>query len=202
MGNAENLHSDLIKEDNELIASFTSGDREAFDALVLKYKDRVFNICYRFVTDYDEANDCAQEVFLKVYRSLKGFKFKSTFSTWLYSITINTCKNKVASAEYRMSKRSLRLDEPVKTEDDDVKIELKDPKPLQSDMLDRKNAAVRIEKAIDSLPGDQKAVVILRDIEGLSYEEISATTGFNLGTVKSKLSRAREALREKLKGLA
>lgn len=174
-----------------------------FDGLVLEYKDKVFNLCFRFLGDYDEADDCAQETFVKVFRSLKDFRGESAVSTWIYRIAVNTCKNRVASAQYRRNKTLIRLDESKKTDEgDEHKVEIGDERLSPAKEIEMKEKCELIQRAIDSLPDDQRSVVILRDIEGLSYEEISEATGYNLGTVKSKLSRARQELREKLKDLA
>lgn len=172
-----------------------------FDELVLTHKDKVFNLCYRFLGDYEEANDCAQETFVKVYRSLKGFRRESSVSTWIYRIAVNTCKNRLTSAHYRGSKHMVRLDEPKETEDGERAVEIAGRSLSPAAELDRKEKGELIQEAINSLPPDQRVVAVLRDVEGLSYDEISETTGYNLGTVKSKLARARQELREKLKGL-
>jgi RNA polymerase sigma-70 factor (ECF subfamily) len=172
-----------------------------FDELVLKHKDKVYNLCYRFMGDYGEADDCAQETFVKVYRSLKGFRSESSVSTWIYRIAVNTCKNRLKSAQYRGSRNMIRLDEPKETEDGERAVEVAGRSLSPSGELDRKEKGELIQDAINSLPADQKSVVVLRDVEGLPYEEISEVTGYNLGTVKSKLARARQELREKLKGL-
>ncbi len=172
-----------------------------FDELVLEHKDKVFNLCYRFLGNYEEADDCAQETFVKVYRSLKGFRRESSVSTWIYRIAVNTCKNRIASAQYRRSRIMVRLDEPKETDDGARPIEIGDGKLSPAAEAGRRQMGELIQEAIDSLPRDQKSVVILRDVEGLSYEDVAAATGLNIGTVKSKLARARQELREKLKGL-
>jgi RNA polymerase sigma-70 factor (ECF subfamily) len=194
---------EAASDDALLIRAFQSEDnpKSAFNALVLKYQSKIFNLCYRFLGDYEEANDCAQETFLKVYRSLNSFRFDSAFSTWLYRIAVNTCKNKLVSAEYRYKKKMLRLDTAVDDSESDCKLEIKDESQSPAVELEKKERARLIQEAIDALAEDQKKVVILRDIELLSYEEIAKITGFNLGTVKSKLSRARQALCEKLRRL-
>lgn len=185
-------------EDRSLIeAVCLNQDRFAFDRLVVKYQDKVFNLCYRFMGNYEDANDCAQDAFVKAYRSLQKFKFQSAFSTWLYRITVNTCKNKLDSLSYRFGKMMLRLHR----DKDDPPVEVKDETRSPEVELESAERSKTIQKAIAALPGDQKSVVVLRDIEGLSYDEISAITGYNLGTVKSKLFRARGELRKKLKGL-
>jgi RNA polymerase sigma-70 factor, ECF subfamily len=176
-------------------------DSTAFDKLVVKYQHKVFNLCYRYLGDHEEANDSAQEVFLKVYRSLKAFRFESAFSTWLYRITVNTCKNKLVSAEYKYKKKMVRIDEPVDPAEGDCKFEIKDESKSPAVELEKQEKEKLIQEAIDSLPEDQKRMVVLRDIESLSYEAIAEISGLNLGTVKSKLSRARAALCDKLRRL-
>ena len=183
------------------IRAFLGGDREAFDRLVLHFQDRVFNLSYRMLGDYDEANDCAQETFVKVYRSLKDFRFEASFATWLYTIAANTCRNRLKSLEFRTRKQMVRID-PMETSDGaHASVELADPAPSALDRLTRHEQEIAVQRAIATLTEDHRTVVILRDIEGLSYEEIAAITGYTLGTVKSKLSRARQRLCEKLKGV-
>ena len=197
----EITHSTIShEEDRELVRAFQTGDRAAFDALVLKHKDKLFNLCYWFLGDRQEANDSAQDAFIKVYRSLKKFRFESAFSTWLYRIAANTCKNRLKSSEYRHKKNMVWLDNPGKIEDDQYPAEIHDGTPSPMVELEKKERMMLIQKAIASLPVDQSTVVVLRDIEGLSYEEVSNITGLNFGTVKSRLSRARQRLRTKLRG--
>lgn len=185
-------------EDSALVEAFqTEHSKEAFDSLVVKYQDKVFNLCYRFMGNYHDANDCAQDTFVKAYRSLKKFRFEASFSTWLYRIAVNTCKNKLSSLQYRFSKILFRIDRPAESE---MSIEIKDESQSPEVLFETSEKGRRIQKAIDSLPEDQKTVVVLRDIEGLPYEEIAQITGYNMGTVKSKLARARERLRKKLRG--
>ncbi|MBN1897434.1 MAG: sigma-70 family RNA polymerase sigma factor [Spirochaetes bacterium] len=186
-------------EDFELIKAFLSSKKEAFDKLVLKYQDLVFNVCFRFFGNHDEADDCSQETFIKVYKSMKNFKFQSSFSTWLYRIAMNTCKNRLASLEYRFSKKMIRLD---KNPDEEGKtIDVQDDTYSPITIVERQEKEKMIQQAINKLPSDQKQVIVLRDIENLSYEEIVKITDLKLGTVKSKLARARESLRDKLKGV-
>jgi RNA polymerase sigma-70 factor (ECF subfamily) len=181
------------------IKAFLGGDVGGFDQLVLRYKDRVFNLCYRLVGDYEEADDCAQETFVKVYRSLKGFRFGSSFATWLYTIAVNHCKNRLRSLQYRFWKRAVRID-PLKKEDDPGCLDtIEDPAPSPLAHLTKKEREALLQRAIKGLPKPSRTVVVLRDMEGLSYEEIVDITGYNIGTVKSKLARARQMLREQLK---
>jgi RNA polymerase sigma-70 factor (ECF subfamily) len=189
------------QEDQLLVQSFQQGKEKdaSFEKLVLKYRNRIFNLCYRMLGIYDEADDCAQEVFLKVYLSLGNFRGESSFSTWVYRIAMNACKNKLVTAEYRHRKRTLRLDDPLPTADGEVRIEIKDESSSPALELEKKEKDSLIQGAIEALPEDQRQMVVLRDVEGLSYEEIVRVSGFTMGTVKSKLSRARAALSEKLR---
>jgi len=102
-------------EDALLIEAFQRGDKKAFDELVIRHKDRIFNLCYRFLGDYEEANDSAQEAFVKAYGSLNTFRLESAFSTWLYRIAVNACKNKLGSAAYRAKRKTVSLDNPATT---------------------------------------------------------------------------------------
>lgn len=201
-----NWKADKIEEpdmdDWQLVRDVQADNRAAFDRLVLKYQDSIFNLCLRMLGDYDEARDSAQETFIKVYRNINTFKFKSAFSTWLYRIAINTCKNNISSLSYRMRKKTLRLDAPAQNMDDDNgPIDVRDDSSNPADIYEKKERNMIIQKAIESLPAKQRMLVVLRDIEGKSYEEIVEITGMKEGTVKSKLSRARHELRERLTGV-
>ena len=186
------------EEDFRLIRSFLAGEGRSFDELVINYRNRVFNTCYRILGNYEDANDSAQDVFVKVFRSLKKFRFRSSFSTWIYRIAINTCRNKLRSAGYRHRMKTLRLDQTVDQEDGSYSLEIGDERRTPEKELTRKERWILIQQAIDSLPESQKTVVILRDIDGFTYEEIASIAGLNPGTVKSKLARARQKLRVKL----
>lgn len=192
--------SNIELETERLVRSFLAGDRRAFDRLVLLQKKQVFNLCYRFLGDYDDADDCAQEVFVKVSRTLKGFRFESSLKTWLHRVTVNTCKNRLNSLEYRLRSRRERIDMVRETDDEARNADIEDNTRSPEAELVRKEIDRLIQGAIDTLPAKQKLVVVLRDIEGRSYEEIVEITGLRPGTVKSKLSRARQQLRETLKG--
>jgi RNA polymerase sigma-70 factor (ECF subfamily) len=183
------------------VRAFQAGNKAAFDELVLKHKDRVFNLCYWFLGDYEEANDSAQEIFVKVYRSLNKFRLESTFATWLYRIAVNTCKNRIKSSEYRHKKKMVWLNNPGEAEGTKAEPDIPDESPSPMMELEKKERLMLIKEAINSLPEEQKMVVALRDIEGLSYDEVADITGLNLGTVKSRLARARLDLREKLRGV-
>jgi len=187
--------------DSALTKAFQAGESGVFDKLVLRHKDKVFNLCYRFLGDHQEANDSAQEIFIKVYQSLKKFRFKSSFSTWLYRITLNTCKNRIKSMEYRFKKRMKRLDIQEMPTHGNPSNEWVDESQSPMAALEKKERSRIIQEAINSLPETKRTMILLRDIEGLTYDEIAEVAGLNLGTVKSKLARARADLRDKLRGV-
>ncbi len=189
------------QEDTVLVKAFQSGGEASFDKLVLRYQDQVFRICYRFIGDYEEAKDCAQEIFIKVYNSLNAFRFESSVSTWLYRIAVNACKNKLRSLKYRRNRMMVRFDSLQESDGGSRVFEIENDSLSPEGELEKKERQMLIHKAINSLPKDQKMLVVLRDIEGFSYEDLTKITGYNPGTIKSKLSRARNKLRGKLKGL-
>lgn len=192
-------NSELIRgdDDADLIKAFRAGNADSFEILVNKYKDRVFNLCYRFLGDYQEAEDASQDVFVKVYNALNKFRFRSSFYTWLYRITVNTCKNRINSLAFKKVKKNVRL------ENNEISglTEISDEGNNPAIQLEKNERIKMIQHAINTLPQGQKTMIILRDIEGLSYEEISDITGKRPGTVKSRLSRARLDLSKKLKGI-
>ncbi|MHC1729330.1 MAG: sigma-70 family RNA polymerase sigma factor [Syntrophobacteraceae bacterium] len=185
-------------EDNNDIAEFLSGNRMAIDRLILRHQDRIFNLCYRLLGDLSDAEDCAQETFVKVFRSLKNFRLESSFSTWLFTIAVNTCRNKRSSSEFRFWKRVFRIDRQEDDEGNPKDYEIEDMTPSPLARMTEKEREVVVQSAIASLPHDHRTVIVLRHVEGLSYEEICKITGYNLGTVKSKLARARLQLQKKL----
>ena len=194
---AEHMTRDADTTD---ISAFLAGNREALDRLVLRHQDRIYNLCCRLLGDQAEAEECAQETFVKVFRSLGNFRLESSFSTWLYTIAVNTCKNRRSSAENRFWKRILRLNPGSNDEEETPELDIEDLSPSPLAQLEEKEQQVRIQKAIDSLPDDGRTVIVLRHIEELSYEEICEITGYNLGTLKSKLARARLLLQEEASG--
>ncbi len=190
----------LPDDDIKDIGAFLSGDREAFERLVLRHKDRTFNLCYRLLGDHEDADDCAQEIFIKVFRSLKNFKLQSSFSTWLYAIAVNTCRNKRCSAERRFWRKILRFGTDSKEEEGSLDCDFEDPAPSPLAIMTEKEREAILQSAINSLSLDHRTVIVLRHIEGLSYEEICRITNYNPGTLRSKLARARLQLQNKLQG--
>lgn len=138
---------------------------------------------------------------MKAFRSLHGFQFRSAFSTWLYAIGANTCRNRLASLDYRLKSRTISISHSTQRDMGSTAMDLEDPSPSPLAQLSRNERDRLVQDAIQSLPAEARTVVVLRDVEGLSYEEVAEITGYNQGTVKSKLARARQQLRETLKGV-
>ncbi len=196
----ERKQPELPEADAVLIRAFQAGDQTAFDGLVLRHKDGLFNLIYWLLGDYEEANDCAQDVFIKVYKGLKRFRFESAFATWLYRIAVNTCKNRFKSAAYRWQKKRVPLENPEGSEDGNPRLAVRNGAPSPLHELERKERARMVHDAIRALPEEQGTMIVLRDIQGQSYQEIAAITGLNLGTVKSRLARGRLELKQRLEG--
>jgi len=182
-------------EDRDWVRAFQAGKEEGFNRLVLKHKDRIFGLCRRLLGDHDEAEDAAQEVFVRVFHGLGEFRLEAKFSTWLYRIAVNVSKNKMESRAYR----DRRSHQPLEAADADGDGAQSSPSPAQE--LESKGRRQLIEAAIARLDEEQRVLVVLRDVEGRSYEEIAETTGINMGNLKSRLNRGRRQLQEWLKEL-
>lgn len=189
----------MIQDDNDqqLVQRVQKGDKAAFDLLVRKYQHRVLKLVSRFVNDAAEAEDVAQEAFLKAYRALPAFRGDSAFYTWLYRIAINTAKNTLVSNRRRPVDFDLDLQDP---EQHDRQAMLKDGDTPEGVLLTDEIRGV-VERALEQLPEDLRTAIVLRELEGLSYEEIAEAMDCPVGTVRSRIFRAREAIDKKLKPL-
>jgi RNA polymerase sigma-70 factor (ECF subfamily) len=187
--------------DENFIKKCQNGDREAFNKLVKKYQNDVFNICFRFLGNKDDAYDTAQDIFIKVYESIHEFKFKASFMTWLYRITLNTCKNKSTSNFKRNS--LIKNIETLNNDDERVNIVemIGDKSPAILDEILAKQRDEIVQKIINSLPFLYKNIIILSDIHGCSHKEIAQLCDLNISTVKTRLIRGRNLIRMKLEGL-
>jgi RNA polymerase sigma-70 factor (ECF subfamily) len=183
--------------DQELVRRVQAGDQSAFNVLVLKYQHRVLKLVGRFVNDPTEAEDVAQEAFLKAYRALPSFRGDSAFYTWLYRIAINTAKNALVAYKRRPVDFDLDLQDPEQFE---RQARLKEADTPEGVLLTDEIREV-VEKAMEQLPEDLRTAIVLRELEGLSYEEIAEAMDCPVGTVRSRIFRAREAIDKKLKPL-
>ena len=191
------------RRDADLIAACRDGQTQAFGELVTRYQDRVFNLAYRLTSNHEDAAEIAQEAFLKAYRGLESFRGDCAFYTWVFRITVNTVRSRQRFKAVRPSEVSLDAVSPA-TESDSgqgrhsLKTQLKADGPDPSEEATRAENKVIVEQAITRLGNDQRMLIILRDIEGRDYGEISEILECPRGTVKSRLHRARAALRELL----
>lgn len=182
--------------DQQLVARVQKGDKRAFDLLVLKYQHKIVSLVSRYVHDNHEAEDVAQESFIRAYRALRDFRSESAFYTWLYRIAINTARNWLASNKRRPSAPSSYESEDGETFDETDN--LTDNTTPESELASRQIAQT-VNKAIEDLPEDLRNAIVLREIEGMSYEDIAQSMNCPIGTVRSRIFRAREAIAEKLR---
>jgi len=180
--------------DLALIKRVQQGDRSAFDLLVVKYQHKILKLIMRYVRDPSEAMDVAQEAFLKAYRAAPSFRGDSAFYTWLYRIAINTAKNYLVAAGRRPAQFDVDLQDPEQYEAFSKLRELDTPEGLA--LSDEIREAVN--RAIADLPEDLRTAILLREIEGMSYEEIAQTMECPVGTVRSRIFRAREAIDKRI----
>ena len=174
-------------DDSDLIRLFRKGAPFAFEALVRKYQDRIYNLCRYMLHDPQNAQDAAQDVFLKAYQGLKDFRPESSFYTWIYRIALNTC------LDYRRkSRREALRDEPLPED-------LPSDEPSPEQLYESEEISESVQLALQKLPEKLRAAIVLREIEALSYEEIAEVVHISVGTVKSRISRAREQLRRLIK---
>ncbi|MBK1701843.1 RNA polymerase sigma factor RpoE [Thiococcus pfennigii] len=183
--------------DQELVARAQLGDKRAFDLLVLKYQQKVGNLVGRYVRDPSEVLDVTQEAFLKAYRALSGFRGDSAFYTWLYRIAINTVKNHMVAQSRRPPGDD--LDAEV-AEQMDMGARLRENATPERHLL-TEEIAETVQQALDGLPEDLRTAIVLRELEGLSYEEIAVAMDCPIGTVRSRIFRAREAIDKRLRPL-
>ena len=178
-----------------LVERLKKGDRDAFDELIREYEKQVINIAYGMLSDHDDAIDAAQEVFVRIYKSIGTFKGQSSLKTWIYRITANICSDMLRKRQRTAQTVSIY---PSDEDEKSVLSELADDDPTPEEALELTERQRAVREAIASLSPDFRAVITLCDIDGCSYEEAAAALSIPYGTVKSRLNRARNALRKKL----
>jgi len=176
-----------LEDSGELLERLRTGNAAAFEELVVSHQHRIFAVALRMLGDAAEAQDVAQEVFVRVYRAIGKFRGESKLSTWLYAITARLCLTRLAAGERRLVRHG-----------EEVLARVVDGQADPVAAAERGELEVALHRAIAELPDDRRIVVVLRDLEGLSYEEIAQTLHLELGTVRSRLHRARMDLKEKL----
>jgi RNA polymerase sigma-70 factor (ECF subfamily) len=184
------------KIQKEVIENCKAGDEKAFAEIVLHRQKKVFNIAYRMLGNSEEAKDLAQDVFISVFESIKGLKEEIKFDAWLTQITLNHCRNRWKYLKRRQYFSSDSLDDPIETEDGSMPRAIPDPSGNPETLLEKKMIRELIQSGLLKLKEEQRELVVLRDLQGYSYEEMGEALGLPEGTIKSKLHRARMDLKE------
>jgi RNA polymerase sigma-70 factor, ECF subfamily len=187
------------RNDAVLVSASQQGDLEAFEQLVAKHQKRMLNVAYRLTNDYDDACEVVQDAFLSAYKSIKSFRGDAKFTTWLTAITVNLSKNRLKQMRSRKGHEAYSLDEQVETDDGRMKIDPPSKEPSVLDRLEARDVKVRVQDCIKALEPDFREILVLRDLQDFSYEEIGGMLKVREGTVKSRLFRAREMVKDCLK---
>lgn len=181
-------------EDGDVVGAFLDGEERAFQELVQRYQTRLLNFIYRTIGDREKAEDLVQEVFIRVYRHLHRFDRSKKFSTWIYTIASNLAKNELRNR----SRNPLVLFQTIRAgfQDEDRPLQFEDSSMRPDDLYRKRHLRELVEQAVAQLPPHHREVFVLRELEGKTYEEIAEITSCNLGTVKSRLNRARNSFAE------
>ncbi|NTW59975.1 MAG: sigma-70 family RNA polymerase sigma factor [Nitrospirae bacterium] len=191
--------SNIVDDDAELVASAQQDDLSAFEALVARYQKRMLNTAFRIIGEYEDACEVTQDAFVSAYRNLNGFRGEAKFSTWLTAITVNLSKNRLKRMIIRQKREPVSLDAPIRTDDGEVMPDPPSKEPSVLDRMERQDAKKTVQDCIQALEPDFREVLVLRDMQDFSYEEIGGMLKVAAGTVKSRLFRARESVKECLK---
>jgi RNA polymerase sigma-70 factor (ECF subfamily) len=183
-----------LQDDSTVVGAFLNGDERAFSELVERYQTRLLNFIYRTIGDREKAEDLVQEVFIRVYRHLHRFDRSKKFSTWVYTIASNLAKNELRNR----SRNPLVLFQAITKnwQDEERPLQFEDEANRPDDLYRKRDVREKVEEAVEQLPEHHRNVFVLRELEGKSYEEIAEITNTNLGTVKSRLNRARNSFAE------
>ena len=185
------------KQEKVLIKKSKKGDAQAFEELILSYHKKVLNLAYRMLGSVSDAEDAAQEIFIKVFRTLYSFNERSAFSTWLYKVATNVCLDILRKRKRQNGGAMVSINR-YNSQDDEYELPIEDDAPSPYEEAQKKEAMRALNSALDLLSEEQRAVIVMRDINGLSYEEIADVMECSLGTIKSRINRSRLALRKLL----
>ncbi|MHB8883251.1 MAG: RNA polymerase sigma factor [Thermodesulfovibrionales bacterium] len=188
-------------EDETLVSLCKKGDTDAFEELVRRHQKKMLNTAYRMTANYEDACEIVQDAFVAAYKALPRFEERSRFSTWLYTIVLNQTRNHLKKGSTVEQRREFSLDEPITTEDGFIRPEPASSGPSMLETLEQREIQSQVQKCISGLDADFREVLVLRDIQGFAYEEICSLLKLADGTVKSRLFRARESVRDCLKKL-
>jgi len=190
---------DALDADAALVAASQQGDLSAFETLVEKYQKRMLNIAFRFLGDYDDASEVVQDAFVSAHRNLKGFRAEAKFSTWLTAITMNLSRNRLKKMKLHQSRVPVSLDAPIQTASGEMMPDPPSGEPSVLDRMEKRDVQAKVQDCIKALEADFREVLVLRDMQDFSYEEIGGMLKVAAGTVKSRLFRARESVKDCLK---
>ncbi|MFZ5650106.1 MAG: RNA polymerase sigma factor [Bacillota bacterium] len=182
-------------DDELLVRRSRDGDLDSFDELVSRYQSRVYTVAFRFMGNHADAGDLAQEAFIRAFQSLPTFRGDSSFATWLYRIVSNACRDELRKQQRQ---KKVSLDEMIMQPGGNPSLAAAGPTPEEH--LESIEMRDMVQRHLSELSGDHRLILVMRDIQGLSYEEIASALDCNVGTVKSRLSRARHALKNRLTG--
>lgn len=183
-----------MSDEMNLVKRARSGDVAAFEQLIEDYQKRIFSIAFRMIQNQEDAADLTQEVIIKIFKNLDKFKGDAKFSTWVYRITTNTCLDELKKA--RRQNPTYSLDKEIETDEGSLAGQLPDKRPTPEESAERKAVRSGVNAAIGKLGDEHRQVIVLRDIQGFSYEEIAEILNCSVGTVKSRISRARKNLKK------
>lgn len=184
-----------MEDEKKLIKQSISGDVSSFEQLINQYQKMAYNVAYRIMGNEEDAKDMTQEALIKVFKNLKSFRMDASFSTWLYRIVMNTCKDDLRKKKMK----TLSIDQTFDTGSGEVQMEIEDEKLGPEDLLIQKETQGFVQEALQELQEANRIVLVLRDIKGMSYDEIGQVLDLPKGTVKSRINRGRLALKEIIK---
>lgn len=183
-------------DERTLIMKAVEGDEMSFETLILSCKGKAYNLAFRYMRNEDDALDALQESFIKIYKNLNTFNFKSKFDTWVYRVVANTCSDMLRRNKTRALGSNIISIYGESSDDDEYELEIADNNDTPEVLYEKKEESAYILKCMDKLQEQHREVLILRDIQGCSYEEIAEILGCSIGTVKSRISRARLKLKD------
>jgi RNA polymerase sigma-70 factor, ECF subfamily len=186
-------------DDAALVLSAQTGDLRAFEQLVIRRQKKMLNIAYRLIGDYDDACEVVQDAFVSAYRNIKLFRGEAKFTTWLTTITLNLSKNRLKQVRSRQGHEAYSLNDPIRTDDGTMAMDPPSNEPSVLDRMVARDIRTRVQDCIKALDADFREVLVLRDMQEFSYEEIGDMLKVRAGTVKSRLFRAREMVKDCLK---
>lgn len=186
-------------DDATLVSSAQTGDLQAFEQLVIKHQKKMLNIAYRLIGDYDDACEVVQDAFVAAHKNIRMFRGDARFTTWLTTITLNLSKNRLKQMRSRQSHEAYSLNEPIQTDDGTMTVDPPSKEPSALDRMEMRDIRTRVQDCIKALDADFREVIVLRDIQEFSYDEIGHMLNVREGTVKSRLYRARDMVKDCLK---